>query len=298
MPKFSVKKPYTILVMVVAIIILGFVSLSSMTTDLLPSMSLPYLLVITTYPGASPEKVESTVCEPMESALGTIKGVKNVYSTASENYGMVQLEFVDGTDMDSAMVKVSSALDTVRAGLPDECGTPSIMEISMDMMASVYLAVSCDGKDIQETSRFVEDTVKPYLERQDGVTSISSLGTVENTLVVELSQEKVDALNDKILAKANEAFAEALEQLEDAKQQLEDAQKELDKGKKELEDGQKELNSGKSELQDGKDKLESGKKELEDKQNQTNSMLATQKAALNTAKSLSLIHISEPTRPY
>ena len=123
MPKFSVKKPYTILVMVVAIIILGFVSLSSMTTDLLPSMSLPYLLVITTYPGASPEKVESTVCEPMESALGTIKGVKNVYSTASENYGMVQLEFVDGTDMDSAMVKVSSALDTVRAGLPDECGT-------------------------------------------------------------------------------------------------------------------------------------------------------------------------------
>lgn len=285
MPKFSVKKPYTILVMVVAIIILGFVSLSSMTTDLLPSMSLPYLLVITTYPGASPEKVESTVCEPMESALGTIKGVKNVYSTASENYGMVQLEFVDGTDMDSAMVKVSSALDTVRAGLPDECGTPSIMEISMDMMASVYLAVSCDGKDIQETSRFVEDTVKPYLERQDGVTSISSLGTVENTLVVELSQEKVDALNDKILAKANEAFAEALEQLEDAKQQLEDAQKELDKGKKELEDGQKELNSGKSELQDGKDKLESGKKELEDKQNQTNSMLATQKAALNTAKS-------------
>lgn len=285
MPKFSVKKPYTILVMVVTIIILGFVSLSSMTTDLLPSMSLPYLLVITTYPGASPEKVESTVCEPMESALGTIKGVKNVYSTSSENYGLVQLEFVDGTDMDSAMVKVSSALDTVQAGLPDECGTPSIMEISMDMMASVYLAVSCDGMDIQETSRFVEDVVTPYLERQDGVTSVSSLGSVENTLVVELSQDKVDALNDKILAKANEGFAEVLEKLEDAKKQLEDAQKELDKGKKELADGQKELNSGKNELQEGKDKLESGKKELEDKQNQTNAMLATQKAALNSAKS-------------
>lgn len=284
MPKFSVKKPYTILVMVVAIIILGFVSLTSMTTDLLPSMSLPYLLVITTYPGASPEKVESTICEPMESALGTIKGVKNVYSTSSENYGLVQLEFVDGTDMDSAMVKVSSALDAVQAGLPEECGTPNIMEISMDMMASVYLAVSYDGKDIKQTSRFVEDTVKPYLERQDGITSISSLGLVENTLVVELSKEKIDSLNDKILAKANDAFAEALEQLEEAKQKLEDAKKELEKGQKELADGQKELNQGKNELQDGKDKLESGKQELEDKQNQTNAMLASQKAALNTAK--------------
>ena len=68
MEKFSVKKPFTILVMVVAIIILGFVSLSGMTTDLLPKMSLPYLLVITTYPGASPEKVESSVSEPVESA--------------------------------------------------------------------------------------------------------------------------------------------------------------------------------------------------------------------------------------
>ena len=167
MEKFSVKKPFTILVMVVAIIILGFVSLSGMTTDLLPKMSLPYLLVITTYPGASPEKVESSVSEPVESALGSISGVKNVYSMSYENYGIVELEFADGTDMDSAMVKVSSALDSVKSALPEECGSPNIMEISMDMMASVYLAASYEGKDIQETSRFVEDTLIPYLERQE-----------------------------------------------------------------------------------------------------------------------------------
>ena len=95
MEKFSVKKPFTILVMVVAIIILGFVSLSGMTTDLLPKMSLPYLLVITTYPGASPEKVESSVSEPVESALGSISGVKNVYSM-SECPGQCEISIAGG----------------------------------------------------------------------------------------------------------------------------------------------------------------------------------------------------------
>ncbi|MGN0338925.1 MAG: efflux RND transporter permease subunit [Lachnospira sp.] len=263
MGKFSVKKPFTILVMVVAVIILGIVSLTGMTTDLLPEISLPYMMVITTYPGASPEKVESTVCEPMESALGSISGVKNVYSMAYENYGIVELEFVDGTNMDSAMVKVSSALDSVEAALPDECGTPNIMEISADMMASIYLAVSCDGKDIQETSRFVEDTVIPYLERQDGVTSVSAMGLVENSIVVELNADKVDILNDKILAKTNNAFADAIEQLEDARKQLIDSEQTIEDSKQDLIDGQKEIDDGRSELKDAQAELDDSKLELE-----------------------------------
>ena len=101
MEKLSVKKPFTILVAVIAVLVLGIVSVTRMTTDLLPNMSLPYLMVITTYPGASPERVESDVVRPLESALGTVNGVENVYSTAAENYGMVQLEFAEGTDMDS-----------------------------------------------------------------------------------------------------------------------------------------------------------------------------------------------------
>ncbi len=91
MAKFSVKKPYTILVAVLAVLILGIVSVVKMQLDLLPEVSLPYLLVITTYPGASPEKVESAVSEPLESALGTITGVKNVTSYSYENYIRVQL---------------------------------------------------------------------------------------------------------------------------------------------------------------------------------------------------------------
>lgn len=293
MEKFSVKKPFTILVMVVAIIILGFVSLSGMTTDLLPKMSLPYLLVITTYPGASPEKVESSVSEPVESALGSISGVKNVYSMSYENYGIVELEFADGTDMDSAMVKVSSALDSVKSALPEECGSPNIMEISMDMMASVYLAASYEGKDIQETSRFVEDTLIPYLERQEGVTSISDIGIVENSISVDLNQDKIDALNEKILAKTNDAFADAVDQLNDAKKQLLESEQKLADSTQELVDGQKDIDDGRTKLDDAqkeldeqKEKLEDAKGSLEEQKKDTENKLATASQALDQLNAL------------
>lgn len=293
MEKFSVKKPFTILVMVVAIIILGFVSLSGMTTDLLPKMSLPYLLVITTYPGASPEKVESGVSEPVESALGSISGVKNVYSMSYENYGIVELEFADGTDMDSAMVKVSSALDSVKSVLPEECGSPNIMEISMDMMASVYLAASYEGKDIQETSRFVEDTLIPYLERQEGVTSISDIGIVENSISVDLNQDKIDVLNEKILAKTNDAFADAVDQLNDAKKQLLESEQKLADSTQELVDGQKDIDDGRTKLDDAqkeldeqKEKLEDAKDSLEDQKKDTENKLATASQALDQLNAL------------
>ncbi len=293
MEKFSVKKPFTILVMVVAIIILGFVSLLGMTTDLLPKMSLPYLLVITTYPGASPEKVESSVSEPVESALGSISGVKNVYSMSYENYGIVELEFADGTDMDSAMVKVSSALDSVKSALPEECGSPNIMEISMDMMASVYLAASYEGKDIQETSRFVEDTLIPYLERQEGVTSISDIGIVENSISVDLNQDKIDVLNEKILAKTNDAFADAVDQLNDAKKQLLESEQKLADSTQELVDGQKDIDDGRTKLDDAqkeldeqKEKLEDAKDSLEDQKKDTENKLATASQALDQLNAL------------
>lgn len=266
MERFSVKKPYTVLVMVVVIIILGFVSLTSMTTDLLPRINLPYILVITTYPGASPEKVETTICEPMESALGSVKGVKNVMSVSNENYGIVELEFIDGTDMDSTMVKIASALDPIKDILPDECGTPQIMELGTDMLASMYVAVSYEGKEIEALSKFVENTVVPRLERQDGVTSISEIGLVEKTIQVELNKEKVDALNDKILALTDDKFAEALEDLEEAKEKLNDSQKELNKSKNSLVENEQKLEDSKQDLIDGQKELDDGKKELADKQ--------------------------------
>lgn len=305
MPKFSVKKPFTVLVGVIVALILGVVSLMKMQLDLLPEISLPYLMVITTYPGASAEKVEKEICEPMEASLGVITGVENVGSVCAENYGIVQLEFRDDVNIDSAMVKVSAALNTLESVLPDDCGTPTIMELSADMLASMYLAVGVDGMEIEELSQYVEDEIVPSFERLDGVASVSSLGLVEKTIQIELDEKKVDALNDKILALADDKFAEAVEQLDEAKKQLEDSEKtigdskkklvdsqkelndgrqELIDGQKELDDGKKELADGKNELENGKKQLEEGKKELEEKKSETEAKLAKTETELLSAK--------------
>ena len=251
MSKYSVKKPYTVLVAVVLVLVLGFVSFTKMTTDLLPSINLPYLMVVTTYPGASPEKVESSVTAPLESALGTVTGVENVTSTSAENYSMVMLEFEEDTNMDSAMVKVSSAVDQVSGQLPDLAGTPSVMEITPDMMATMYVSASYDGKDIYDLSSFVEEELLPYLERQSGVASVSTVGMVERQVEVRLNQTKIDQVNDKMLVKVSSKLADAKQELDDSYQKLVDSQQDLTDGKNDLLDGQQELDDGKNELTDG-----------------------------------------------
>ena len=262
MPKFSVKKPFTVLVGVIIAVVIGIVSLFKMPLDLLPEINLPYLLVITTYPGASPEKVEEDVCKPMESALGTVTGVENVYGICNENYAMVELEFQDGTNLDSAMVKVTSALNTLQASLPEDCGTPSVIEIGTDLMASEYLAVSMEGMSIEELTQFVKDEITPTYERQEGVASVSELGLVEKSIQVELNEEKVRVLNDKILASLDSSFADALEQLDDAKKQLNDSTKTLQESKDKLIDSQADLNESRQDLIDGQAELNTKKGEL------------------------------------
>ena len=262
MPKFSVKKPFTVLVGVIIAVVIGIVSLFKMPLDLLPEINLPYLLVITTYPGASPEKVEEDVCKPMESALGTVTGVENVYGICNENYAMVELEFQDGTNLDSAMVKVTSALNTLQSSLPEDCGTPSVIEIGTDLMASEYLAVSMEGMSIEELTQFVKDEITPTYERQEGVASVSELGLVEKSIQVELNEEKVRVLNDKILASLDSSFADALEQLDDAKEQLNDSTKTLQESKDKLIDSQADLNESQQDLIDGQAELNTKKGEL------------------------------------
>jgi multidrug efflux pump subunit AcrB len=227
MEKFSVKKPFTVLVAVVAVIALSIVSLTRTTTDLLPEISLPYIVVAVPYPGASPERVESEVVQVMENALGVVSGVENMTSTSAENYGMVQLKFDEDVDMNSTMVKVSSAVEQAKSSLPDGCMTPSIIEMSMDMMATMYIAVDYNGMDVYELSEFTEDVVIPYLERQDGVSSVSSTGLVEKMVQIELNADKIEEVNARILAQVNTALAAAQEKLDDAERQVNEGSKAL-----------------------------------------------------------------------
>ena len=232
MTKFSVKKPFTVFVAVVMFIILGAVSFTRMTTDLLPEMSLPYVVVVTTYSGASPDKVESTVTEPLESGLGTVNGVKNVTSTSNENYSMITLEFEENTNMDSAMVKLSSALDLIT--LPDGTGKPMVMEISMDMMPVLYASVDKDGLDIYELSDFVDENVVPAIERQDGVASVNTTGLVEKTVEVRLNQKKIDKINDKLAAHVNKKLADSKKEIDKSKSDLKKAKAKLEKSEQDL----------------------------------------------------------------
>ena len=229
MEKFSVKKPFTVLVAVIMVLMLGFVSISNMQTNLLPDVNTPYLMVVTVYPGASPERVESEVSDVMQNALGTVAGVESVTATSAENYSLLLMQFSDDTDMNSAMVKVSNKVDQTTASLPSSCLTPSIIEYSLNMNAFMTAAVSREGSDVYDLSEFVSDTLVPYVERKGGVSSVSANGLIEKMVQVQLSQEKIDAINEKLLEVIDVQLADARKQLESAEAQIEAGRKEYDR---------------------------------------------------------------------
>ena len=229
MEKFSVKKPFTVLVAVIMVLMLGFVSISNMQTNLLPDVNTPYLMVVTVYPGASPERVESEVSDVMQNALGTVAGVEKVTATSAENYSLLLMQFSDDTDMNSAMVKVSNKVDQTTASLPSSCLTPSIIEYSLNMNAFMTVAVSREGSDVYDLSEFVSDTLVPYVERKGGVSSVSTNGLIEKMVQVQLSQEKIDAINEKLLEVIDVQLADARKQLESAEAQIEAGRKEYNR---------------------------------------------------------------------
>lgn len=238
MSKYCVKKPYTVVVAVVMVIVLGVISFMNMVTDLLPAMELPYVVVVTTMPGASPEQVESQITAPLEAGLGTVSGVANVTSTSSENVSTVVLEFDGGTNMDSAMVNLSTAVDQVRGALPDTAGNPMLLQISPDMLPVMIAAVDMEGMDVYQLTDFASETVIPAFERQAGVASVSGTGLVEKSVEIRLNEEKIEAINTKVLASVDEKLADAKAELDDAKKKVEDGRAELESGKTALENQQ------------------------------------------------------------
>ena len=229
MEKFSVKKPFTVLVAVIMVLMLGFVSIRNMQTNLLPDVSTPYLMVVTVYPGASPERVESEVSDVMQNALGTVAGVQKITATSAENYSLLLMQFAEETDMNSAVVKVSNKVDQTTASLPSSCLTPSIIEYSLNMNAFMTVAVSREGSDVYGLSDFVRDTLVPYVERKGGVSSVSTNGLIEKMVQVQLNQDKIDAINEKLLEVIDAQLADAKAQLDSAEAQIEEGRKEYNR---------------------------------------------------------------------
>lgn len=232
--KYSVKRPFTVLVGVILVIVLGVVSLSKMTTDLLPDMSFQYALIITTDVGASPEKVESEVTAPIEAAMATTSNIKNISSISYNSYSIVTLEYEQNANMDSVVIEIQQSLDQISGQWGDSVGTPMIMKINPDMMPILAAAVDVDGMDESEISDYVENELVPSLESLEGVASVTTTGQIEESVEVILNQDKIDALNKKIRKSIDKQFN--------------DAQKEIDEGRDKVESGKSQMNSGKDEL--------------------------------------------------
>ena len=266
LPKLSVKKPMTIFVAVIVVIVLGIVSVFKMTPDLLPNMDFPYAIILTTYPGQTPETVESVVTKPLEQSLSTIDGVKNITSTSSDNYSMLTLEFEDGTNMDTATVDMRGNLDTIKDAWPDGVGSPYLMKINPNMMPVAMVAVDYDGYDTVQISDYVNNELKNQLEGIDGVASVSTKGIVTQKENVIISQTKIDALNAKINDALNDKFGDAEKKISDAKKELQDNISKVEQGSDTIEQSINDLNSQQEEvakqLADAQGKAQSGYTEI------------------------------------
>ena len=242
MIKFSVKKPLTIFVAAIAVVLVGVIAYLRMTPDLMPNMDFPYVMIMTTYPGASPEVVEEEVSKPLEASMATLEHIDQVMSVSSENYSMVTLVFQDGTDLDTVTLDIQQNISLLQAGWNDMVGTPYVLKINPSMLPVAMIAISREGMDIIELSEFVEDTLQPQLEGVDGIARISATGLVENQIHVVIDQDKIDLLNAAIL--------EAVEgKLDDAQSELDSALAQLNAGRSQLEAAQTELANQTSQAQ-------------------------------------------------
>lgn len=264
--KFSVKKPYTVVVAVVMVLILGIISFMNLQTDLLPSIDLPYLVIMTTYPGASPEEVEMVVTKPIEQVVSTTNGIKNVSSVSNENSSVVILEFNNDVNMDSTIIDINGSLDLIKSAWVDSIGAPMIIRLNPDMLPIMISSVDLEGMDVAEISNFVSQRVVPELESVNGVASVTGVGFLQENIEVFIDPNKIEDLNKKLLDKVDSKLSEAGDQLEKAKQDIEDGKEKLALEEKiqknKLDEGEKAIGAGKEQISQGEERINAGLIEL------------------------------------
>ncbi len=272
MIKLSVKKPFTVLVVTLAILVLGVVAYTRMTPDLMPNMDFPYVIIITSDPGASPESVEQEITRPIESSMATLDQIKSLTSSSQNSVSMVALEFEDGANMDTLSIDIQQKLTTLQGTWDDTVSAPYMLKINPSMLPVMVAAVSYEGKDVEEVSDFVLKTLEAKLTGVSGVASVDISGTVARQLHVLLDQEKLDELSEEMSEAVSKQLDEALAELEDAEQEALD-------GKEELKRGWIEFYKGKAEAETQLKQGEEGIKQLK-------TMLSGGEALLKTAEGL------------
>ena len=237
MAGFSVKKPLTVFVTVLGIIVLGVVAYLKMTPDLFPNMDFPYVIIVTSDPGASPESVEQTVTKPLEQSMATLDKIKAVTSTSQDSVSMVMLEFEDSADMDTISVDIQQKISVLQGSWDDTVSAPYVLKINPSMLPVMVAAVSREDMGVYDLSDFVTEEISPKLEGVSGVASISVSGAVTREAHVILDEEKLSALSEQLAAAVRKELYKAESELTDAKSEVEEGQAELQSAKEAMASG-------------------------------------------------------------
>ncbi|MBM7539852.1 efflux RND transporter permease subunit [Amphibacillus cookii] len=182
----SVKRPVGVIMLVLAVIATGFISLRGLPIDLMPDIDLPIAVVSIEYPEAAPEDVENQVSEPIEQALGTIEGIESIQTQSNTGSSLVIMMFEMGTNLDNALLEVRERIDQVSGFLPDDAGDPNVLRFNPNQMP--IMAVSLSGDDLARIQTIADDQVAPEIERQAGVASVSIEGGQERIINIELDE--------------------------------------------------------------------------------------------------------------
>lgn len=189
---FSVKRPVAVTMIVLIVVILGVVSFGKLGMDLFPKMELPMLLVQTSYTGVSPQEIEEQITRPLEAAVGTVSGVQTITSYSTRGSSMVLVEFAWGSDLNYVTNQLRDRLDLYGAALPSDAAKPMIIKMDPDSMPIIQIGVSGDTT-LEELTDYVEDKLRPRLERVDGVASVDASGTVTEEVRIVTDPQRLQA---------------------------------------------------------------------------------------------------------
>lgn len=187
--KLSIKRPVSVFIVVMALVIFGVMAIFKAPMELMPEMEMPMMLVLTTYPGAGPEEVEDLVSKTIEDSVSTLSGVKTIQSMSQENMSIVMLEMNYGTNMDVAHMDLQEKINMYKNSLPDDASSPIIMEMSMDMMPVIMLSAEETG-DV-DLLTYIEDEIKPDFEKLDGVAQVNVSGGRSDYISIQLMEERM-----------------------------------------------------------------------------------------------------------
>ncbi|RSK28645.1 efflux RND transporter permease subunit [Bacillus sp. HMF5848] len=185
----SVKRPVGVFMIVLAILALGWISLRNLAIDLYPKIDIPIAVVATNYQGAAPQEIEKLISKPLEDSMSSVQGIDTIQSQSQANSSLVILQFQSGVDLDSALLEVREKVDQVKGFLPEDANEPSVLRFDPQQIPVMWIGLS--GDKPENLQNIAENQIIPFMERQEGVGSVSISGGKTREILVELDRAKL-----------------------------------------------------------------------------------------------------------